>query len=163
MGQIWVHIPTASGSVLNARLQASGFSFEPFANLAYVNLRTDGFAEDGGLAALRAGGDNTKAIFTTLGVNLGSAFDVAGLHARAHGRLGWRHAFGDITPFSKQSFTGSDAFTVAGVPIDRNAVSIEAGLHVNLSKAATLGFAYQGEFATGAFQNGFKANLSIRF
>lgn len=142
---------------------ASGSSFEPYANLAYVNLHTHGFAENGGVAALSAGGDNTDAVLTTLGVNFGSAFELAGLNAKAHGRLGWRHAIGDTAPVSTQSLTGSDAFTVTGVPIARDTALIEAGLDVDVSKAATLGIAYQGEFGNGALQSGLKADFSIRF
>ncbi|WP_246041567.1 autotransporter domain-containing protein [Peteryoungia ipomoeae] len=140
-----------------------GLSFEPFANLNYVNLNTDGFAEEGGLAALRSGGDDTDAVFTTLGINLASAFDLDGLNAKAHGKLGWRHAFGDMTPLSEQSFSGSDAFTVAGIPIGRDTVAIEAGLNIDLSESATFGIAYQGQFGDGAAQNGLKADLNVRF
>lgn len=142
---------------------ARGLSFEPFANLAYVNLHTQALAEDGGVAALNADSGSADAVFTTLGINLASAFDLAGLDARAHGRLGWRHAVGGTTPSSTQSFAGSDTFAVAGVPLSRDAVSIEAGFDVDLSDAATLGIAYQGEFAGGALQTGLKAGLSVKF
>lgn len=61
-----------------------------------------------------------------------------GLHLYRAGRIGaflragigvsWRHAFGDTTPLATHVFAGSDAFTVAGVPIARDAAVIEAGL-----------------------------------
>lgn len=49
---------------------AYGFSmgaarFEPFANLAYVNLHTDGFREAGGAAALTSASANTDTTFTS--------------------------------------------------------------------------------------------------
>ncbi|WP_245463673.1 MULTISPECIES: autotransporter domain-containing protein [unclassified Mesorhizobium] len=49
------------------RADAGQFKFEPFANLAYVSVHTDGFTEDGGDAALTSAGSNTDATFTTLG------------------------------------------------------------------------------------------------
>ncbi|MGN6769612.1 MAG: autotransporter domain-containing protein, partial [Rhizobiaceae bacterium] len=48
-------------------------SFEPFANLAYVSLHTDGFTEKGGVAALHVRGGTTDTTFTTLGIHLSSA------------------------------------------------------------------------------------------
>ncbi|MBB6488514.1 autotransporter domain-containing protein [Rhizobium lusitanum] len=142
---------------------AGGFAFEPFANLAYVSLHTNGFSEDGGNAALRGNGGTTDTTFTTLGLHLSSVFDLGGTKTNAHGTLGWRHAFGDTTPISRQAFAGSDTFTVAGAPIAQDAALIEAGLDVNLTKAATLGVAYQGQFGGGAMQNGFKADFSVKF
>jgi outer membrane autotransporter protein len=85
------------------------------------------------------------------------------MQAMARGMLGWRHAFGDTTPLSTLAFTGSDAFTVAGVPIARDSALIEAGLDLNLTPNATLGVSYQGQFGGGASQNGFKANLAVKF
>jgi outer membrane autotransporter protein len=138
-------------------------SFEPFANLAYVSLHTDGFTEKGGVAALHVRGGTTDTTFTTLGIHLSSAFDLGGMKATARGTLGWRHAFGDVTPLSTHAFAGGDPFDIAGVPIAKDAALVEAGLDLNLTEAATLGVAYQGQFGSGPVQNGFNARLAIRF
>jgi outer membrane autotransporter protein len=138
-------------------------SFEPFANLAYVNLHTDGFTEKGGAAALHVRGETTETTFTTLGIHLASAFDIGGMKAKARGTFGWRHAFGDITPLSTQAFAGGDAFTVAGVPIAKDAAVIEAGLDFAVSDNATFGISYSGQFGSGARDNGAKADLRVRF
>lgn len=83
-------------------------------------------------------------------------------HAPLRATLGWRHAFGDVTPLSTQAFAGGDAFTGAGVPIARDAADIEAGLNVSLAPQATLGIGYSGQLASDARQNGFKADLTVR-
>ena len=77
--------------------------------------------------------------------------------------LGWRHAFGDVTPTSTFAFAGGDAFTIAGVPIARDAPSIEAGFDLKMSANATLGLSYAGQFGGGATDNGAKANLNVKF
>ena len=112
---------------------------------------------------MSAGGGTTETTFTTLGVDLSSAFDLADLTANAHGRLGWRHAFGDTTPVSTQRFSGFDAFKVVGVPIVKDTILIEAGFDVDLSTAATFVISYQGEFGNGVVNNGIRADLSISF
>jgi outer membrane autotransporter protein len=145
------------------RIGMGAVSIEPFANLAYVNLTTDGFTEKGGAAALAVHGETTEATFTTLGLHLSSTFDLGGMTATARGTFGWRHAFGDVTPTSIHAFAGGDAFTVAGVPIAKDAALVEAGLDLDLSEAATFGIAYQGQFGDGAMQNGLNANLRVGF
>ncbi|WP_421912357.1 autotransporter domain-containing protein [Mesorhizobium sp.] len=139
------------------------FAFEPFANLAYVNLHTDGFAETGGAAALASGSSTTDATFTTLGVRASTDVTVGGVTATARGMFGWRHAFGDVTPLSTVAFAGGDDFTIAGVPIARDALLVEAGFDVQLARNTTLGVSYAGQFGPGAFDNGFKANLGVKF
>ena len=69
-------------------------------------------------------------------------------HAR--GMLGWKHAFGDTVPTSTQAFAGSDAFTVVGAPVARNAAIIGAGLDFDIAPSARLGVYYSGEIASKA-------------
>ncbi|WP_348642098.1 autotransporter domain-containing protein [Mesorhizobium sp. B2-3-10] len=142
---------------------SGGFKFEPFANLAYVSLHTDGFSETGGAAALTSAGASSNATFTTLGLRGSTDFALGGVNATARGMLGWRHAFGDVTPTSSFAFAGGDAFTIAGVPIARDAAVIEAGIDMKVSPNATLGLSYSGQFGGGAFDKGAKANLSVKF
>ncbi|MER9105931.1 autotransporter outer membrane beta-barrel domain-containing protein [Mesorhizobium sp. M0848] len=145
------------------RADAGQFKFEPFANLAYVSVHTDGFTEDGGDAALTSAGSNTDATFTTLGLRGSTDFALGGMNATARGMLGWRHAFGDVTPTSSFAFAGGDQFSIAGVPIARDAAVIEAGLDFNMSANATLGLSYSGQFGGGGVDQGAKVDLGIKF
>ncbi|WP_378948095.1 autotransporter domain-containing protein [Mesorhizobium sp. ANAO-SY3R2] len=145
------------------RIDTAAASFEPFANLAYVNVRTDAFTEEGGVAALSQASSNTDATFTTLGVRASGEFVLGTVSATARGMIGWRHAFGDVTPLSTLAFAGSDAFAVAGAPIARDAAVIEAGLDFHIAPKATLGVSYTGQFGSGVSDNGAKLDLSIRF
>jgi subtilase-type serine protease len=148
---------------LGYRIDTRVAAFEPFANLAYVNLKTDGFNEDGGAAALSSHSDTTGTTFTTLGLRASSSFTLGTMTATARGTLGWRHAYGDITPTATHAFAGGDAFTVAGVPIAKDSAVIEAGLDLTMTEAATLGLSYQGQFGSGVQQNGFNAKLAVKF
>ncbi|MER9307029.1 autotransporter outer membrane beta-barrel domain-containing protein [Mesorhizobium sp. M0293] len=145
------------------KADAGRFKLEPFANLAYVSVHTDGFTETGGDAALTSAGSTTDATFTTLGLRGSTDFALGGMNATARGMLGWRHAFGDTTPLSTLAFAGGDAFTIAGVPIARDAAVIEAGLDLNMSANATLGLSYSGQFGGGGVDQGAKVDLGIKF
>ncbi|KAA3447867.1 autotransporter outer membrane beta-barrel domain-containing protein [Mesorhizobium sp. SARCC-RB16n] len=142
---------------------AGRFKFEPFANLAYVSVHTDGFSEQGGAAALTSAGSSTNATFTTLGLRASTDVALGGMSATARGTLGWRHAFGDVTPTSIFAFAGGNAFAIAGVPVARDSAVIEAGFDLPMSANATLGLSYIGQFGAHNTDNGAKADLSVRF
>lgn len=136
---------------------------EAFANVAHASLRVGRFMEDGGASALSASSSNTDTIFTTLGLRASIGLAVGDGNATVRGMMGWRHAFGDITPLSTHAFDAGDAFTVAGVPIAENAAVLEAGLDVNLTEATSLAVDYQGQFAASSREQAFNAHLSFEF
>lgn len=145
-------------------IRAAGFAFEPFANLAYVNLHADGFTETGRAAALSGRAGNIDATFATLGLRLSTRFNLWETAVTLKGMAAWRHAFGDITPDATMRFTsGGAAFGIGGVPIGRNAAVIEAGLDVALSPAAMLGISYGGQFGSGVVDQSVRANFNVRF
>lgn len=148
---------------LGYRIETAAVALEPFANLAYVNLRTDGYRESGGAAALHASGQTTETTFTTLGLRAASGFELGRAQAMARGSLGWRHALGDVRPVATQAFSVGAAFTVAGVAIARDSAVIEAGLDLQVTPRTVLGLAYQGQLASAARDHGVRANLAIRF
>ncbi|RUU23626.1 autotransporter outer membrane beta-barrel domain-containing protein [Mesorhizobium sp. M7A.T.Ca.TU.009.01.3.2] len=145
------------------RADAGQFKLEPFANLAHVSVHTDDFTEDGGDAALTSAGSNNDASFTTLGLRGSSDFAFGGMNATVRGMLGWRHAFGDVTPTSSFAFAGGDHFTIAGVPIARDSAVVEVGLDFNMSANATLGLSYTGQFGGGTVDQGAKVDLAVKF
>jgi outer membrane autotransporter protein len=145
------------------RIHTNRVAFEPFANLAYVNFRNDGFNETGGADALAGSKTTTDTTFTTLGLRASTDFTLGGMTATARGMLGWRHAFGDTTPESNLAFTGSDPFVVLGAPIAEDALALEEGLDFKLTPHATLGISYNGQLASKAQDNAFKADVSFTF
>jgi outer membrane autotransporter protein len=138
-------------------------SLEPFANLAYVHLKTGGYTETGGAAALTASAQSTDATFTTIGLRAQTEFNLGETPARLTGMAGWRHAFDDVTPFAAQAFMGGSAVTVAGAPIAPDAFVLDLGASVELTPGATLGVSYGGQFGSGFTDHSVKANLAVRF
>jgi outer membrane autotransporter protein len=140
-----------------------GTAFEPFASLAYVNLDTDHFTETGGAAALT--GDNTfDATFTTLGLRTATIATSDSVQMTLRGTLGWRHAFGDVTPEATVAFVAGGApFTIAGVSIAKDALLIEAGLDLDVARDVSLGVLYTGQLARDAQDNAMKGHFTWRF
>ncbi|MDH7795536.1 MULTISPECIES: autotransporter domain-containing protein [unclassified Beijerinckia] len=144
-------------------IRAGSFGFEPFANLAYVNLTTDGFSETGGPAALAVRGNSTGITYSTLGLRASQQITFGSVSVTARGTIGWRHAFGDVTPISAAAFAGGTPFTVAGLPIAKNAALIEAGLDFNLTPQATLGLSYGGQFGSRFTDQSVRGNFIWKF
>ncbi|RXT57700.1 hypothetical protein B6S44_00790 [Bosea sp. Tri-44] len=148
---------------LGYRVDLGRLALEPFAGLAYVNLHTDGLSETGGAAALTARSDDTSLGYSTLGLRASTTFALQGMDLTLRGGLAWRHAFGDVTPTATLAFAGSNPFSVAGLPIAKNAAVVEAGLDLALGANAALGVSYTGQLAESTQDHAFKANLAVRF
>ncbi|WP_322418332.1 autotransporter outer membrane beta-barrel domain-containing protein [Mesorhizobium huakuii] len=150
-------------SELAYRFDIGRNAFEPFANLAYVHLNTDGFAETGGAtSALAAQKTTTENTFSTFGVRASTQFDAGTTKTALHGMLGWQHAYGDVDPASNLAFNTGASFAISGVPIARDALAIEAGLDVSLSSNATLGASYSGQIAKDAQGHAFKVSFDLK-
>lgn len=98
--------------------------------------------------------------FTTLGIRGEHNVALGTVDATLRGMIGWRHAFGDLTPESVHAVAGGDAFTIAGVPIAQDAAVIEANLDLKLTPEATFGLSYTGQIASNAQDHGFWASLA---
>ncbi len=148
---------------LGYQINAGRFSVEPFANLAYVNLHTDGFTEQGGAAALTSRSSDSDTAFTTLGLRASTDFMLGAFNATARGTAGWLHAYGDITSASVVSFLGGSAFTVTGVPIDQNAAVVSTGLDLHVTPHATLGIAYDCQFGDSSSDQSLRGTFTMQF
>ena len=142
-------------------IRAGSFGFEPFANLAYVNLGSDGFTEQGGVAAVRSNSTSTGITFTTLGLHASTDFDLGTTTATLRSTLGWRHAFG--TSLTTFTLAGGSPFTVAGVPIAGDALVLDVGLDMAMAGNTTLGVSYGGQYGGSAIDQSVRANLNVRF
>ena len=145
------------------RLGISRATLEPFVGAAAIHIHQDGFNELGGVAALSGFGQDFDLGTTTLGLRAESTF-IGPLPLTARALLGWRHAYGDVVPTALLAFQGpTQPFSVAGVPIDRDAFVTEVGLDYTATSSTTLGIAYSGQYGQRATDNAIKAHLDYRF
>ncbi|TWT12653.1 autotransporter domain-containing protein [Reyranella sp. CPCC 100927] len=139
-------------------------AIEPFGSLAWVHLDSDRIGESGGAAALRGRGGSDSNLFTTLGVRAAAqVWNDESKSLTLRGKLGWRHAFGDVTPAARLAFAGGTSFGVEGIPIARDAVVVEAGFDLKIGKSLTVGAAYAGVLSGDAQDHSIKGNLAYRF
>lgn len=149
---------------LGYQLDAGPVKLEPFVNAAYVHLRSNSFAEQGDIGALRGDADSSDLTYTTLGTRASHQMTLNnGAQMKLWGSIGWQHAFGDVTPTSTARFAGGNLFTVNGAPLARDVATIEAGLETSLTRTLSAGAIYSGQFGSGVNDNGVKIYLNWKF
>ncbi|WP_346357820.1 autotransporter domain-containing protein [Bosea sp. (in: a-proteobacteria)] len=140
----------------------SGFTVEPFAQLALIRVSTDAGTERGGAAALRVLSSEQTLGFTTLGLRAEAQLGAMPLFARA--MLGWRHGFGELTPQARTAFVaGTTPATVFAARIDGEALIAEAGLDWRLSQATALGLTYSAAVGERSRDHALKGKVEMRF
>ncbi|MBF9233313.1 autotransporter outer membrane beta-barrel domain-containing protein [Microvirga alba] len=150
-------------SELGYRIDGGRTQIEPFIGLAAMRLHTEGFTENGGPAALTGYGQDQDLGTTTLGVRAEARLSEE-IPVNLRGLVAWRYAYGDVSPNALLAFGGgASAFTVTGTPVDRNALVAEAGLDWQVTRAVTLGAAYQGQIGNRAQEHALKGNFIWRF
>ena len=136
---------------------------EPMVTGAIIHIRQGSFQEDGGVAAVSGAGRDNDLGTTTIGLR-GETTLFAALPLTVHGFLGWEHAFGDVDPGALVAFAaGSSSFTVAGAPIDRDALSAQADVDWRAASDLTLGVAYSGQIGRRAQDSAIRGRLEYDF
>jgi len=140
-------------------------AIEPFAGLAYVHFDNSAFTERSGPAALVGRSDNRDVAYTTPGVHTASSYllsDSTVLIARS--TLGWRSAFGDVTPTSNLAFvSGGVPFDVTGVPIARNSAIVRGELDWKVRPNVVLGVTYSGALADKSQDHAVQGRFTVKF
>jgi outer membrane autotransporter protein len=148
-----------------------GFAFgklavEPFAGASWVRLDTDRFSEKGGAAALNVAANSFEVGYSTLGARAASLVPLDnGMVVVPRASAAWQHAFNSVTPDAVLAFAAAPAntFTIAGVPIARDALLAEAGVDLAINAHATIGVSYAGQIANNVQDHAAKGRFSWKF
>ena len=137
--------------------------WQPILGAALIRLHQDDFGAAGGPAALTGLAGSQDLATTTLGVR--AAATLAG-HPAARDPWPRRPGvmrYGDIVPTAALAFQGGQPFSVAGVPVDRDALVAEAGLALPLGCQSSLGLSYSGQFGKTAADHAISATVTVGF
>lgn len=147
------------------KLNVGSAELEPFAGLAYVRLRLDGFTETGGVTALTAASRTQDNLKTTLGLRANHTFAAGEATFAVRGSLAWQHAFGTVTPqlAERFAFTNSPSFLVTGAPIARDTALVDISADWLIDANTRLGISYTGQLAAKSQSNAVQGRFSINF
>ncbi|WP_438301851.1 autotransporter serine peptidase EprS [Pseudomonas sp. NMS19W] len=147
------------------RLNVQPLALEPFANLAYVHLDSDGFTEKGDAAALKSNGDQRDAVLSTLGVRAIKTISLSGSQKLdVSGRLGWQHSLTDIESEQHLRFaSGSAPYSVESSPLVRDAALVGVQASLALSRDVRVNLDYNGQLASREKSHGVGLSLNWQF
>jgi autotransporter-associated beta strand protein len=119
-------------------------SLEPYLNLTWQSTSLSSFKETGPLVSLTTKKSTVENFITNLGLRVKAQLsDKVSLS----GSLGWQHKFGSVRPKTTMAFRDSgDYFTVQGSPTNRDSVTAELSLKVNLTDSLAIQANYDGAF-----------------
>ncbi|MGX0890237.1 subtilase-type serine protease [Pseudomonas sp. ADAK2 TE3594] len=147
------------------RLNLQALALEPFANLAYVHLDTEGFTEKGDTAALKSRGDRRDAVLSTLGVRALKTLTLSGQQQLdLSGSLGWQHNLSHTDSEEHLAFaSGGTPFVVQSSPLVRDAALVGAHASLALSRDVRLNLDYTGQLASREKSHGVGLSLNWQF
>ncbi|WLG47948.1 autotransporter serine protease [Pseudomonas sp. FP1740] len=147
------------------RLNLQPLAVEPFANLAYVHLDTEGFTEKGDAAALKSSGERRDAVLGTLGVRALKTLALSGQQQLdLSGSLGWQHNLSNTDSEEHLAFaSGGAPFAVESSPLVRDAALVGAHASLVLSRDIRLNLDYTGQLASREKSHGVGLSLNWQF
>lgn len=147
------------------RLNLQALALEPFANLAYVHLDTEGFTEKGDGAALKSSGDRRDEVLSTLGVRALKTVRLSGQQQLdLSGSLGWQHNLSNTDSEEHLAFaSGGTPFVVESSPLVRDAALVGAHASLALSRDVRLNLDYTGQLASREKSHGVGLSLNWQF
>jgi subtilase-type serine protease len=147
------------------RINLQPLALEPFANLAYVHLDTDGVTEKGDAAALKTRDDRRDLVLSTFGMRALKTFNVNDHQTlEVSGTLGWQHNLSSVDAEQHLAFaSGGPSFAVESAPMARDAALVGARVSLALSKDARVNFDYNGLLASKNKVHGVGLSLDWAF
>ncbi|MFJ5239085.1 autotransporter domain-containing protein [Pseudomonas neuropathica] len=140
-------------------------TLEPFASVGYQRYQRDSYSEKGGDAALKVFGQTRDNLSSTFGLRTAKINRLDnGMTLTPRFSAGWKHTFGEIESDTRQQLVkGGKRFEIAGAALDRNSLSVDAGLDLGLSANHTVGVGLTGEMATDSRTHGVMGQWRMAF
>ncbi|MBB4124719.1 autotransporter domain-containing protein, partial [Martelella radicis] len=142
---------------------ASNFNAGPFADAAYVYQQTDGFTEQGGIAALSRAGSTMNTGFTTLGLRTSYDLESEIFNGQLVASAGWRRGYGDLAGIGSLAFPSGTSFDVTGAPIAKDQAVLNVGLQTSINESLDIEVNYIGLFAEDYQSQNVVGRLNLRF
>jgi outer membrane autotransporter protein len=146
-------------------LGRANVSIEPFAGLGYQRYQRDSYTEKGGAASLKVYGETLDYLSSTFGLRLAKKNTLDnGMHLTPRLSASVKHIYGELNSETRQQLVmGGQSFEVEGAAMDRNSLTLDAGLDLSLSARHTLSAGINAEFGTDSRNHGVIGQWRLAF
>ena len=146
------------------RFNVNGVNIEPYAGVAYVNQQMTGYHETGSIAALHVRGSDVGTTFASVGSRISKDWRLKnGADLTPYASLGYRHAFGHMTPSADMRIAGGNDMDVGGTLLTQDAVTTEVGVNYKMNDRIALKIGYRGQYGQHYNDNGITGSFSLKF
>lgn len=133
----------------------------PYVNLSHQNLKTRGFKENGGGAALRGNARTSSLTSSIIGFHTKMTADSV---VSVYSDLGWKYNFNtDATGADLNFVDGARRFKIHGQKLNDNSLVAGLGVGFKPRKDVNILIGYEGEFGNQEKNNAVKAQFEWRF
>ena len=146
--------------------KGGGLTIGPTVSYQYTHVEFDGFTEQGSLAPLAFGDQDTNSSRTALGARISYDCHLGRTLFRPEFRAAWQHEFDDseYSITSRFASGAGNAFTVSGPNIGRDSALVGAGFAVIFSDRFSIYAYYDGEFGrTNYISHNVSGGLRVSF
>lgn len=149
------------GNIEYAAVKIDNFQISPFAGVAFLWAKRDGFTETGGSTALDIASSSRSLQIFDLGL-LSTATIEASPTVTLHPRLraGWQGARGDTASDIDASIAGTAGMAIIGQSVARDRIAWDLGMGIDFGRAQ-LDLGWQAAAGSGAFDHVARIGLSI--
>lgn len=139
-------------------------SISPFVNAAYVSVRQGAAKEKGGDARLNVSGSTHGVSYLTVGSYVKSKFQVGNVALDFDGKVGVRHAAGNLSPQASVGFSNTtSSYDIGGSELARDSVVVDLGVQYSPTNNGSIGVHYGATFGGGGVSNGLTAQYQYKF
>lgn len=137
-------------------------SVTPYLNLAYVQVKANGFNERGNVTALTGHSQTNNLGIVTIGTRGQMTLGQHQQHS-LYADVGILNRFGDKTPEAQLSFIGGLPYTLRGTDQGHTSALIGLGANLEIKPNMNLTLGYEGEMGSHGEDHSVKAQLQWRF
>ncbi|WP_323017830.1 autotransporter outer membrane beta-barrel domain-containing protein [Castellaniella sp.] len=144
-------------------LSAGDWAFIPWARAAWLHLQRPAIREKTGMAAVTLAAQTDQRWLTQLGIQAERRWPTSYGDARLFAQAGVRSVWGGRGLHGRQTYQADPGtpFDVAGLPMGRDALSLDIGVHAPVHPRASVTLAYTGQHGGGQMQHGVWLGVGI--
>lgn len=136
---------------------------QPFGGINWTRFDRDEFSETGATLGLDGASQKSDWTYSALGVKGFVSLDPTDAVSLRYSAQ-WQHALDGTKTEATMAFNGTtEAFTIAGTPLSKDAALVDLGFDIRFTESLGLNVSYAGTFSKAGDSNAARATLSYRF